>query len=67
MEWNGTRMNKTMNRRLIELNNKIALRTPGYYVKANDTGRFVWSLIGPDGKVHYTRDSLEAIEAVALR
>lgn len=57
---------KTMHQRLVELNEKIANKTLGYYVKANDTGRFIWYLVGPDGKVHYRRDSFEAIEAVAL-
>ena len=59
-------MNEIMHQRLLELNERIAQRTPGYYVKANETGKFEWSLIGPDGKVHYTRDSFMAIGAVAL-
>ena len=59
--------NKTMFQRLTELNAKIAKKTPGYYVEANDAGKFEWSLIGPDGKVHYTRDSFSVIESLALR
>ena len=59
-------MAKTLNDKLAELNEKIAKRTPGYRVEVNTTGKFEWSLVGPDGKVHYTRDSFEAIEAVAL-
>ncbi len=34
--------------------------------KCHGTGKFEWSLVGPDGKVHYTRESFAAITAVAL-
>jgi len=60
-------MAKTMYQRLTDLNKKIAERTPGYFVQANKTGKLEWQLIGPDGKVHYTRDSFDAIESIALR
>lgn len=59
-------MKETMHQRLTKLNEKITERTPGYYVKASGFGPMVWLLVGPDGEVHYTRESFEAIEAVAL-
>lgn len=52
--------------KLEALNEKIEARTPGYFVVASIDGRMAFHLIGPDKKIHYTRDRFAAIEAVAL-
>ena len=55
---------QTMHQRLTELNKKITEKAPGYFVRVNEFGKFVWSLVGPDGNVCFTRESFERIEAV---
>lgn len=45
-----------MHARLVKANTDLAEVMPGYRIEANDTGRFVWSLVGPDGTVHYERE-----------
>lgn len=56
----------TLQKQIYRLNQEIKAKTPGYYVRTNDSGKLEFELVGPDGKVHYSRDRLEAIAAVAL-
>ena len=58
--------NETLHHELEQLNDKIKEDTPGYYVRCNDSGKLEYELVGPDGNVHYRRDRLCAIAAVAL-
>ena len=58
---------KTMYQQLVELNAEIEKRLPGFSVQVNDRGKFVWSLVNPDGKVECVRDSFDAISEVALQ
>ena len=57
---------ETAHKQIDRLNEKISQKTPGYYVRCNDSGKLEYELVGPDGHVHYRRDRLAAIAAVAL-
>lgn len=56
----------TLQNQIDQLNEHISKKTPGYYVRTNETGKLEYELVGPDGKVHYRRDRMAAIAAVAL-
>lgn len=59
---------KTLHQRLMELNEKVTQRTPGYYVQnGSNSGPFRWEIVAPDGSIRYERERFEAIESVALR
>jgi len=51
----------TMQKQIDKLNEEISKKTPGYYVRVNDSGKMEFDLVGPDGDVHYRRDRLAAI------
>ena len=57
---------ETAQKQIDRLNEQISKITPGYYVRGNDSGKLKFELVGPDNKVHYRRDRLAAIAAVAL-
>ncbi|HUV53036.1 MAG TPA: hypothetical protein VMW64_08185 [Dehalococcoidia bacterium] len=57
---------ETAQKQVDRLNEQISKKTPGYYVRGNDSGKLKFELVGPDGHVHYRRDRLAAIAAVAL-
>jgi len=61
-----TEPKNTMQKQIDKLNEEISKKTPGYYVRANETGKLEYELVGPDGKVRYRRDRIAAIAAVAL-
>lgn len=52
----------TLQDELDQLNNEVRSRYPGYYVRCTGTGILEWELVGPDKKVHYRRDTLEAMK-----
>lgn len=60
-------MSKTLHSRIVDLNDWLAANRPGYEVKTNDAGRLEFELWGPDGKVHYRRDTFQSIENIARR
>ena len=61
------KVEKSLGRRLEELNGWLKENRPGYQVRANQSGRLQYELVAPDGIVHYRRDSFEAIESIARR
>lgn len=61
------REEKSLGRRLEELNEWLKENRPGYQVRVNQSGRLEYELMAPDGIVHYRRDSFEAIESIARR
>ena len=58
---------KSLGRRLEELNEWLKENRPGWKVRANETGRLEFAVVAPDGIVHYTRDRFDVIESLAKR
>ncbi len=60
-------MSKTLHTRIVDLNSWLAEHRPGYEIRTNQAGKLEFQLYGPDGKVHYRRDTFESIERVSKR
>ena len=58
--------NKSLGRRLEELNAWLEDNRPGCRVRANKSGLLEsYDLVAPDGIVHYRRDSFDVMERIA--